>query len=76
MADPTHDQTTEASAPAAPAKALTPAAERALREAADRRAALAAQEEALANGREINGRGGKDPVRYGDWEIKGIIADF
>ena len=26
--------------------------------------------------REINCRGGRDPVRYGDWEIKGLASDF
>jgi len=26
--------------------------------------------------REINGRGGCEPVRYGDWEVKGIATDF
>jgi hypothetical protein len=26
--------------------------------------------------REINGRGGREPVRYGDWEVKGIASDF
>ncbi len=25
---------------------------------------------------EIDGRGGKDPVRYGDWEVKGRAIDF
>lgn len=25
---------------------------------------------------EIGGRGGNDPVRYGDWEIKGRAIDF
>jgi hypothetical protein len=25
---------------------------------------------------EIGGRGGLDPVRYGDWEIGGIAKDF
>jgi len=25
---------------------------------------------------ELNGRGGLDPARYGDWEVKGIAADF
>ena len=25
---------------------------------------------------EVNGRGGLDPARYGDWEVKGIAADF
>ncbi len=26
--------------------------------------------------REIGGRGGPDPVRYGDWEKGGIAVDF
>lgn len=26
--------------------------------------------------REVGGRGGLDPVRYGDWEVKGIAVDF
>jgi hypothetical protein len=59
-----------------PEKPLTPAAARALAEAAERRAALAAREAELARAREIDGRGGKDPVRYGDWEIKGLTSDF
>ena len=25
---------------------------------------------------EIAGRGGHDPVRYGDWEVKGLAVDF
>ena len=25
---------------------------------------------------EFGGRGGKEPVRYGDWEVKGLAADF
>jgi hypothetical protein len=25
---------------------------------------------------ELNGRGGPDPARYGDWEVKGIASDF
>lgn len=57
-----------------PKKKLTPEAERALAEAADRRAR--AEAEAQARPKEINGRGGLDPARYGDWEIKGIAADF
>jgi hypothetical protein len=55
-------------------KALTPAAERALREAEERRKAYLAREAELP--REIGGRGGNEPVRYGDWEIKGLAADF
>ena len=26
--------------------------------------------------REIGGREGPDPVRYGDWEVKGLASDF
>jgi hypothetical protein len=26
--------------------------------------------------REINGRDGPEPVRYGDWEVKGLASDF
>ena len=26
--------------------------------------------------REINGRGGEEPTRYGDWEVKGLASDF
>ena len=62
--------------PKTPVKVLSPAAERALAEVAARRAALEAREEELAQQREIQGRGGKDPVRYGDWEAKGIATDF
>jgi hypothetical protein len=58
-------------------KQLTPAAERALAEAeARRRARQEQQETASPPAREINGRGGLDPVRYGDWEIKGLTSDF
>ena len=51
---------------------LPPAAQRALKEAEERRAA---EKDAEAP-REIGGRGGKDPVRFGDWEIKGRTIDF
>jgi hypothetical protein len=54
-------------------KNLSPAAQRALAEAAARRAA---QDAAPAPPKESNGRGGLDPVRYGDWEVKGIASDF
>ena len=57
-------------------KQLTPAAERALAEAEARRRARQEQEKESPRAREINGRGGLDPVRYGDWEIKGLISDF
>ncbi|MCJ8143967.1 DUF1674 domain-containing protein [Ancylobacter sp. A5.8] len=64
-----------ASSPAAPeaGRPLSPAAQRALVEAAERRAR--AGEPAPAP-KEIDGRGGPEPVRYGDWEVKGIASDF
>ncbi|MEM7567710.1 MAG: DUF1674 domain-containing protein [Pseudomonadota bacterium] len=49
-------------------------AERALAEAEARRAALDAWTKAREA--ETGGRGGKDPVRYGDWEVKGLACDF
>ena len=58
------------------APALTPAAKRALAEAAARRAEAERAEAQPARPREWNGRDGPDPVRYGDWEVKGIACDF
>lgn len=55
-------------------KKLTPAAKRALEEAKARRAA--AMEQETQQPKEIAGRGGLDPARYGDWEIKGLTSDF
>lgn len=57
---------------AAPGKDLTPAARRALEEAAARRAA----EAALALPPEQGGREGPEPTRFGDWEKKGVAVDF
>ena len=54
--------------------ALTPAAERALAEAAARR--TEADRAAAARPKEVAGRKGPDPARYGDWEVKGIASDF
>lgn len=51
---------------------LPPAAQRALLEAEARREA----EQQAETAKEIGGRGGKDPARYGDWEIKGRTIDF
>lgn len=61
-----------------PGKVFTPAAQRALAEAAERRrlAKQAEEEAARTAPKELNGRDGPDPVRYGDWEVKGIISDF
>ena len=53
---------------------LTPAAERALAEAAARRAERDRQ--AVDHPKEIAGRDGPDPTRYGDWEINGLASDF
>lgn len=53
---------------------LPPAAERALAEAAARRAAAAASPPAAPA--ERHGRDGPEPVRYGDWEVKGLATDF
>jgi hypothetical protein len=55
-------------------RVLPAAAERALAEAAERRKALDKSNEKAA--REINGRDGPDPTRYGDWEKKGLAIDF
>jgi hypothetical protein len=48
------------------------AAERALAEAAARRAAQKPSERP----REIDGREGPEPTRYGDWEVRGLASDF
>jgi hypothetical protein len=61
-------------APAPAPRVLTPAAQRALAEAEARRLRIDA--EMAARPAEKGGRGGLDPNRYGDWEIKGITADF
>jgi hypothetical protein len=58
----------------AASRALTPAAERALAEAAARR--TEADRAAAARPKEVAGRKGPDPARYGDWEVKGIASDF
>ena len=57
---------------AAPGKALTPAARRALEEAQARREAA----EAAARAAELGGPKGPEPTRFGDWERKGIAVDF
>ena len=69
-----NDTTTEAGS--SPARPLSPAAQRALAEAAARRAEMDKKAQDLASQREVNGRGGHDPVRYEDWEVKGLAIDF
>ncbi len=51
---------------------LPEAAKRALAEAEERR--NTAERNALP--KELGGRDGPEPVRYGDWEKKGIAVDF
>ena len=71
------DETSKADADpdgAAPPKDLTAAARRALAEAKARRDEYRQNEAALP--KEIGGRGGKEPGRYGDWEVKGLTSDF
>ncbi|WP_171101706.1 MULTISPECIES: DUF1674 domain-containing protein [unclassified Ruegeria] len=55
-------------------KDLPPAAQRALAEAEERR--RKAEAEAKEQPKELGGRDGPDPARYGDWEKKGIAVDF
>jgi len=55
-------------------KNLPEAALRALAEAQERRQAAA--DDQAPPPRELGGRGGQDPARYGDWEIKGRAIDF
>lgn len=65
--------TSAANAGCTPVRVLTPAAQRALQEAAERRQHVADQ---AANGKEIGGREGPEPTRFGDWEKGGIASDF
>ena len=76
----TEDTDTAAGAPvfnagvphAAPDRPLSPAARRALEEAAARRAVEAASDAPTEHG----GPSGPEPTRYGDWEKKGLAVDF
>jgi hypothetical protein len=72
------DATERGAPPSVPArqdgKPLSPAAQRALAEAAARRAASDATPPDRP--KELRGRGGLDPIRYGDWEKDGLASDF
>lgn len=76
----TADTTPKPAAPAEPQdrplakRPLTPAAERALAEAAARRAET--DRHPADRPTEIAGRDGPEPTRYGDWEINGLTSDF
>ena len=59
-------------APTAGKRRLTPAAKRALAEAEARRETAGKRDTA----REVGGRKGPEPTRYGDWEKDGIVSDF
>ena len=48
------------------------AAERALQEAALRKKS----EDAPSLPKELGGRKGPEPTRFGDWEKKGVVSDF
>jgi hypothetical protein len=65
--------TQETRLPMSDAPDLPPAAQRALAEA-DARRRKAAADPALPP--ELGGRSGPEPVRYGDWEKKGLAIDF
>lgn len=57
--------------PAAVPAPLPPAALRALAEAEERRKVVK-----MPGPKELGGRNGPEPVRYGDWEKKGLAIDF
>jgi hypothetical protein len=59
-------------APADKEARIAAAAERALAEAAERKA----KAPPLDLPPELGGRDGPEPVRFGDWERKGIATDF
>jgi hypothetical protein len=61
--------------PVAPERTLSDAAKRALAEAEERRR----QAQELSKDqppKEVGGRAGPEPTRFGDWEKKGIASDF
>jgi hypothetical protein len=62
---------TEAGVGTRPPRQLPAAALRALGEAEQRRSKANPSRTI-----EINGRGGPEPVRYGDWEVNGLATDF
>jgi hypothetical protein len=69
-----HSRPPKPAAARAPRKPLTPAAERALAEAAARQAER--DREMAKRPGEVRGPKGLEPTRYGDWERKGLASDF
>ena len=59
-----------------PERELTPEARRALAEAEERRRLADERRAANPQPKEVGGRDGPDPTRYGDWEKDGIASDF
>lgn len=59
-----------------PPKRIVPAAERALAEAAARRKKADEARAATPAPKEVHGRKGPEPIRYGDWEKNGLASDF
>lgn len=57
---------------AAPSKPIPPEARRALAEAQARRA----REQPAPTPKELGGRQGPEPTRFGDWEVNGLASDF
>lgn len=53
-------------------KSLSPEAQRALAEAEERRRT----QQQVRLPKEVHGRAGPEPTRFGDWENKGITSDF
>ena len=53
---------------------ISPAAQRALNEAQQRREMAKQMKDDIP--KEIGGRKGPEPVRFGDWEKNGIVSDF
>ena len=72
--DKTPNEGPENGASSEPKRPPPETARRALQEAEQRRQESRRQEAELP--KEVGGRGGKEPVRYGDWEVKGLASDF
>nr|WP_232845823.1 DUF1674 domain-containing protein [Aurantimonas marina] len=71
MADPERNDT------ASDRRRLSAAARRALAEAEARRRDRDVEAiDPAGQPKELNGRDGPEPVRYGDWEKNGLISDF
>jgi hypothetical protein len=68
----TNNETRDRAGAAVPPRKLAPEAERALNEAEERRRKAKTDQRPA----EVGGRAGPDPVRYGDWEQRGIASDF